>query len=152
MMAIQSGRRRWGYHVSSKWSALLKLPFISAERSSKSQSLWLLLTECKSSMFNSLNGSIVAMRHWEQHRKKKESRKNNSNPLDTVTNWYWHKDLKLAVPLEDDCGGLNRNCSHRLMCFHTWSIGTGTTRRWGLVEVGVVFLEEVCGGLWGLRS
>jgi hypothetical protein len=36
------------------------------------------------------------------------------------------------------------------MCMNVWPIGSGTGRRYGLVEVGVALLEEVChcgGGL-----
>jgi hypothetical protein len=40
--------------------------------------------------------------------------------------------------------GLNRDGPHRLMCLHAWSPESGSTRRSGLVRVGVALLEEVC--------
>jgi hypothetical protein len=30
------------------------------------------------------------------------------------------------------------------MCLNTWPTGSGTIRRYGLVGVGVVLLEDVC--------
>lgn len=57
----QKMQRRGGYSVSSQWSALLKLPFISAERSAKDQSLWLLVIAQQSSCFNFLNNSTEAL-------------------------------------------------------------------------------------------
>ena len=42
-----------------------------------------------------------------------------------------------------ECGGLNRNDPHRLMCLNAWSTGSGTLRGCGLVKVGVALLEEV---------
>ena len=51
------------------------------------------------------------------------------------------------------CGGLYRYGCCRVVCLNAWLIGNGTIKRYGLVRVGVVSLEEVClcgGGLWGL--
>jgi hypothetical protein len=52
--------------------------------------------------------------------------------------------LKKITVAEYTCGGLNRTASHRLICVNGWPIGSGTIRRCGLVEIGVVTLEEVC--------
>jgi hypothetical protein len=45
---------------------------------------------------------------------------------------------------DDTCTGLNMFGPHRLMCVNVWPTGSGTIRRWGLVEVGVAILEELC--------
>jgi hypothetical protein len=52
------------------------------------------------------------------------------------------------------CGAMNRNQLHRLLCLNAWLRGSDTTRRCGLVEVGVALLEEVChwGMGWASRS
>lgn len=42
------------------------------------------------------------------------------------------------------CGGLNKNGPHR-------PIGIGTSRKCGLVGVGVALLEELCHREWALR-
>ena len=39
------------------------------------------------------------------------------------------------------CAGLNRYGSHRLLCLNAWPVGRDTTRRCGLVGVGVPLLE-----------
>lgn len=57
----QKMQRRGGYCVSSKWSALLKLPFISAETRAKDQSLWLLVIEQTSSCFNCESNNTEAL-------------------------------------------------------------------------------------------
>lgn len=57
----QKMQRRGGYYVSSKWSALLKLPFISAETSAKDQSLWLLVIEQRSCCFNPVSNNTEAL-------------------------------------------------------------------------------------------
>ena len=41
-------------------------------------------------------------------------------------------------PGKDNCGGLYRNGSHRLMCLSVWPMGSGTIRRCGLSWVLVV--------------
>lgn len=42
-----------------------------------------------------------------------------------------------------ECGALNRNGPHRLMCLNVWPTGSGTTKRGGLVGVDVALLEKV---------
>jgi hypothetical protein len=52
-----------------------------------------------------------------------------------------------------DCGGLNRNVFHGLMCLSAWPIGCDTIG--SLVGIGMTLLVEVChyrGGLWGLLN
>jgi hypothetical protein len=48
------------------------------------------------------------------------------------------------VAQEEQCAVLDENGSHR-------AIGSGATRRCGLVRVGVALLEEVCHWGWTLR-
>ena len=51
--------------------------------------------------------------------------------------------LLISQPVQP-CGNLSTNGPHRLMCLNAWPMRRGTTmRRCGLVEVGVVLLEEV---------
>lgn len=40
------------------------------------------------------------------------------------------------------CGGL-KNGQHRFVCVNAWPTGSGTTRSYDLVEVGVALLEEM---------
>ena len=42
------------------------------------------------------------------------------------------------------CGALSRNGQHRLIYLNVWPIGNHIFRRYGLLEIGVVFLEKVC--------
>jgi hypothetical protein len=39
---------------------------------------------------------------------------------------------------------VNRNGPHKLIDLNAWSPGSGTTRRYCLLGVGVVLWEEVC--------
>ena len=66
--------------------------------------------------------------------------------------FQWERHFSWSF--ECACGGLNRNGYHAVMCLNAWPIGSGTTMKYGLIGVGVAFLEEVCHcgvRLWGLR-
>jgi hypothetical protein len=49
------------------------------------------------------------------------------------------------------CGGLSRNGLLRLTDLNTWSPGSGTIRRYGLVGEDVALLEEVHHQGWALE-
>ena len=44
----------------------------------------------------------------------------------------------------NECGGLNRNDPHRLMCLNIWLIWNDPIRMYDLAGVDVALLEEVC--------
>ena len=67
-----------------------------------------------------------------------------SREAEARTRGSFQRPSPTDLPLLARHGGLNRNGPYILMCMNAWPIRSGTIRRYGLVGVGVVLLEEVC--------